>query len=714
MSHGINLGGLTSYSTGRELADLARYFRFRWTDPTDPTSAAAVDSSGYPTEDATTSTVARNYPAGVYKVSWEGSATVAFSNRSASLGPVTVDGLGVKHADLTLAAGNSLVITVTDPVAFSNLHILRPGYDEAEPRAFSVDFLRRLRPFVAVRMMAWSGVNNSNIANWADRPHLADFVWTKGKGVPLEVQVDLCNEIGRDLWINMPDAATDDYLTQAADLVFGRLDAGLNVYLEVSNEPWNSNFNDQYNRMRAVALADGTLTATDDFGKMAQWHARRVAQAGVIFKAAFGGGAARVRPLVAGQNNNTYFANKGLVFLATLGRVSDIYGIAIAPYATLPDSADVDGLTLDGLFASVNGMLTGKVIPGIQAHATIATNRGLQLVAYEGGQSLVPNRDYVILNEPVKRTAQDDPRMGDVHRSIATAWAAAGGDTFMWFGPPASIWDVNGFWGLLPNGNPDAAGGVKWDAILRLAMVPGDVDLSGTVDLDDYLLILSRMGASPAWLEDGDLDGDGVITEADLAALLAISPGLLDDGGGGEVIVPEPDTGGYWSGSYWAPGYWSESYWPFTGLAISIDTYADLLEAAVARLLADATLTGLIGAGKVFADAAPVGTALPYLVIAEPDESIDYQSAGDDALVPFDGRVELRVHCLAAGKSQARTIRRAVAAALADAPLAFETGQLLALRPGRHWGDLDPEGDADGSDAWHEYLVCDAIVSRTL
>lgn len=47
----------------------------------------------------------------------------------------------------------------------------------------------------------------------------------------------------------------------------------------------------------------------------------------------------------------------------------------------------------------------------------------------------------------------------------------------------------------------------------------GDLDLNGTVDQDDAMLLMQLVGSDPV-LGIGDLDGDGSIDNADIAVLL--------------------------------------------------------------------------------------------------------------------------------------------------------------------------------------------------
>ena len=75
-----------------------------------------------------------------------------------------------------------------------------------------------------------------------------------------EYAILLANEVHANAWINVPYHATDDYVTQLAQLIKSTLDPSLNVYVEFSNEVWNTAFeqgaaNVRAGRWRAVVAA---------------------------------------------------------------------------------------------------------------------------------------------------------------------------------------------------------------------------------------------------------------------------------------------------------------------------------------------------------------------------------------------------------------------------------------------------------------------------
>src|SRR5207248_883517 len=173
-----------------------------------------------------------------------------------------------------------------------------------------------------LRFMDWMATNNSTVTSWSQRPLRSHVTWM-GRGVPVEVMVALANTLGAHPWFNMPHQADDTYVQNFAQLVDQLLAPDLGVYVEHSNEVWNSGFG-QYNYVEAQGAAqrlDG-----------AQYHGLRTRAIGAIFKAALG--SARVVAVLAAQAANLYTATEGLDLLRSRYGASalGIDAVAIAPY----------------------------------------------------------------------------------------------------------------------------------------------------------------------------------------------------------------------------------------------------------------------------------------------------------------------------------------------------------------------------------------------
>ena len=81
--------------------------------------------------------------------------------------------------------------------------------------------------------------NSATQVQWSDRPVRGN---DPALGVPLEDMIELANTLGADPWFNIPHTASDDWITQFATLVKTTLRPDVTVYIEWSNEVWNSLF----------------------------------------------------------------------------------------------------------------------------------------------------------------------------------------------------------------------------------------------------------------------------------------------------------------------------------------------------------------------------------------------------------------------------------------------------------------------------------------
>jgi hypothetical protein len=132
----------------------------------------------------------------------------------------------------------------------SGVELLMPGYEAAwdagevltdEFKAFE-NGLGRLSP---MRTMVWTGTNMNTEKEWVDRtlPTLMTNWKAEVRTVPWERVIQTATKLDRDLWINIPYRASDDYIRQAAMLHKTMLPRHLRVFVEYLNEGWN-NFNE--------------------------------------------------------------------------------------------------------------------------------------------------------------------------------------------------------------------------------------------------------------------------------------------------------------------------------------------------------------------------------------------------------------------------------------------------------------------------------------
>lgn len=209
-----------------------------------------------------------------------------------------------------------------------------PNNRTLEGQFWHPTFLSNVRDldFSSLRMMDWGATNQSPQQDWSDRrppTHRCmqgilntrapanGFAGNRPTGVAWEYMIKLANDLDRDLWINVPHQATDDYVTKLAQLmrygsdglnpytapqadpVHPPLQDTLRLYVEYSNEIWsNGNSFPQGNWAQERATALGITKP--------QFNARRFCQIWQIFQTVFGDSTRLVRVAAVWTGSSSY------------------------------------------------------------------------------------------------------------------------------------------------------------------------------------------------------------------------------------------------------------------------------------------------------------------------------------------------------------------------------------------------------------------------
>lgn len=456
------------------------------------TAAAQTDADGYPVAGASgTSQTDLGFllPSGDYDISFVGTGTLTVSGIGATTGAwKKVAGEQrnqVKVTGTPGAFGNFLTLAVTNTGSQSvtSIHMYLPGigYDAKEP--FNPPFLASLVPFRALRFMEWQNINGSTLKDWADRPTETHF-GASPEGQPYELIVDLINETGKDGWVNVPELASSDFMTQFAAFLAKGLDfaqiatarkaAGIaspfQLIVENSNETWNMGFT-AYGTFLAAANAAGAtysgaytgtfgpswMSSDSDLMKVGQYEADRLVTIGKAFKSAFKavGQEGVVAPVLSGWALGAVYSDDGLEFIkAHYGDPKDYVAyVALAPYFSTPDDTTTGSLST--IFPALQAAIT-STDSVFTDFATLGKDYGISIAAYEGGQGITG-----ATNEPIKHLAQFDRRMFETYGQYFDFWKKHFGPSlFMHFdlagdpGLPESIYQY-GFWGSLPGVEED-------------------------------------------------------------------------------------------------------------------------------------------------------------------------------------------------------------------------------------------------------------------
>jgi len=273
-----------------------------------------IDDNGYPrfltasqvlyVQPGNDSGASRPLYGGKISVTWEGHADVRIVDARYLKSSVPATGLvndgkrfydngsfpnGIRleiHAIDSLVPLKNICIWLNDPFhptktldpaeQNGNIHTLYPLF----AKRFGVD------AFYMFRFMDLTDTNHSNIVSWSDR-RKPNHCFQKGKignvdvGISYELAIDICNKLGKDMWINVPAMADKNFVQNLAKLIEGYdpdktgckgLNKNLRCYVEYANEVgwafWQSYCSEQ---AKIQGLESGRHFAAMQKARVASW-----------------------------------------------------------------------------------------------------------------------------------------------------------------------------------------------------------------------------------------------------------------------------------------------------------------------------------------------------------------------------------------------------------------------------------------------------------
>ncbi len=481
---GMNLSGPADWNTELPLVDIFRFSRpwisQRQGAPWGKGPELDIDQHGWVqrlepncwAETLLCTIEGGHYPAGRYTVFHEGRGRLDFGGAAR----IVNSRPGRIEIDVNPERGAIFLrIRETDPNDYvRRIRVIMPGFEKTfRDDPFHPLFLQRWKGIACFRFMDWMHTNGSQIQSWNDRPTTQDATFTV-KGMPLEWMIDLCNRQQADAWFCMPHQADDDYIRHFAEMVRDRLDPKRKVYLEYSNEVWNSIFaQNKYAQRRGRELGLGPAERPWEGGGL--FYARRSAEIFRIWKEVFGGTDRLVRVL-AWQAGNTWWMENIILKDPQVRKETD--ALAIAPYLGMnirpngdqPTAAKVASWSVDQVLDHVENHSLPNAIQAIRDSKRVADQYGLLLLAYEGGQHLVGVAGGENNEQMTQRFHQANahPRMGKIYSQYLSAWTEAGGDLFCHFSS-INRWGKWGSWGVLQYQDDNPRQSPKYSALIRWA-----------------------------------------------------------------------------------------------------------------------------------------------------------------------------------------------------------------------------------------------------
>jgi len=466
-----------------------------WEGPSHGSGAISLDADGWPNEDAGV-VVWHGYEhrSGTYRlifegqadVSWEWASGITLQNQNYNSSTNTTT------ADLVFSSPqNAFRIKFTNTNGgVKNIKMMRPiaeGSSTYHNPDETVDRVMKdiLSKFKVVRYMDPLNTNSNPETTWSDR-RLPGKQINKSKynpyadadkptGIPWEYIIAISNETNTSPWICTPAMADDDYVTKVAQMfkygsnginpytstqsspVWEPLDNDLELYVEYSNEVWNSGsaFQQHHYNLDAAKTAvsndlnhplnfDDLVTSTADVESKGYIFAKRrvawkAAEISKIFRNTFGGSQmmSRIKPLFLWQVSNSGINSWGLsglnfadaYYQQAENHTANYYfwGGGPAGYYSPADDADIntvwDSNDMDPAVWADNKM---------EYDGRLNAAFGIKFVLYEGGPGFGDSLGGSGSN-PVGEEAWNDSRIYDEMDEHHTAYNQKGGELFCYY-----------------------------------------------------------------------------------------------------------------------------------------------------------------------------------------------------------------------------------------------------------------------------------------
>jgi len=357
-----------------------------------------------------------------------------------------------------------------------NIKVIPQKYANTYTRqTFNQEYLQTARPFNSIRFMPWQNTKLTKLAHWKDRATPQTAFYNHNAGMPVETMIDLANATQSAPWFSMPHKATDSFMHSFAQTVKKRLNPRQKVYVEYSNEVWNSMYPaTHYAAQQGLKLwprgkLDIKNPGTRRLFLALNYNAKRSKEMCRIFKQSLGNRAVCVvsaygsAPKMGEELMTCPLAGGNCYKSFDAYAVAPYFGDYIARIENRPlvkrwanqGNAGVNQLfreILSGGLAKDNykgGAIENAIEDRVKKNVALARKYKVKLLAYEGGQHLLRvDRPHVIHDPKVFSLfskANRSPQMGTAYNKYLRAWSRAGGGMLMHFNGIAAIDDKNIF-----------------------------------------------------------------------------------------------------------------------------------------------------------------------------------------------------------------------------------------------------------------------------
>jgi hypothetical protein len=365
---------------------------------------------------------------------------------------------------------NSLRVEIVAPiVAKMDWHVLLPGTesDYLAGKFINPDFLDDMQNVDILRFLDWQNVNSSSITNPSDLPNMHSYSWAYGVGVPYRMSMILAKEANVPaVWINVPHLATDATITEIATQVYNEWQPGITVWIEFSNELWNSIFTQTQYGIDQGAIDYPLLS--NELSQQGTWLAKKSIDMKNIFKSVFGANASAIKLVMAGHSHQSHYCptcdDKSHTARITNDETdieNELDAVAVGGY--------IVGSLQDAGFASANSVenwtdsqfqthisadqvvLENHYVAWKSKIVTATGRSNVPLFVYEFGQHLIaPSSTYEarylsLQTSSVMGTLYQELIQMFIDQSVDTAvyYSHSSRPSHMYFGVTRGVWDAD-------------------------------------------------------------------------------------------------------------------------------------------------------------------------------------------------------------------------------------------------------------------------------
>lgn len=407
---GINISGISDYSTELTFTDAFKQCR-EWissnadgSGPWDTQILIPLNSNGYPLEIPFNNgtnppqliktlmlwDIGIAQPLGMYRLKVNGNGQVRLSFGASGTYNCPIDTMVSVSGQVMLEILQS---SSSNPI--NNIKFILPNYvNTYQTQSFTTEFLDFLDDFQVIRFMDFTHTNGSPIITWNDRTPDTYYTQAKFGGASWENVIALANQTQKDIWINIPHKADDNFIALLATLLQNNLNPSIKIYLEYSNELWNGAFSQNTD---CAFLAQNLGYTGQPWERTWKYTAKRSADVFRIFENVFINDQ-RLIKIIPSQAANSWLTNELVTYFNdSFYNPTQVTAnaIAIAPYFGNEVADDivsnnlVNTITIPQILQNLQTSMNSNAFQWITNNKTVANNHNLQLICYEGGQHLV-------------------------------------------------------------------------------------------------------------------------------------------------------------------------------------------------------------------------------------------------------------------------------------------------------------------------------------